>query len=284
MLLRPTTTLWQPKSRWSSSVYAYLSRSTLNCGLSGKELENRFPATSFISVHWFYVGSVELPAADENTPARELPRRMVIGKQGPLVTRNRGDILYFGISMYPDAFAAAFGIAAKDLEGRFVDASEVMPAHGMALFDAIDLATSDEERMALFEDFLQTHAGDFRVSLWTAAIRAGTRISVSLMSRLLKLGQRQTIRATRNALGVGVSDLRKFARGEAAFNELNASLEASRSISLADIAAHAGYADQAHLSRECKAVTGQTPGTFLRELEEEESAWIYRASKSIRRD
>ena len=84
--------------------------------------------------------------------------------------------------------------------------------------------------------------------------------------------------------GVGVSDLRKFARGEAAFNELNASLEASRRISLADIAAHAGYADQAHLSRECKAVTGQTPGTFLRELEEEESAWIYRASKSIRRD
>jgi AraC-like DNA-binding protein len=104
------------------------------------------------------------------------------------------------------------------------------------------------------------------------------------MSRLLKVGQRQTIRATRNALGVGVSDLRKFARGEAAFNELNASLEASRSVSLADIAAHAGYADQAHLSRECKAVTGKTPSAFLRELEEEESAWIYRASKSIRRD
>ena len=136
----------------------------------------------------------------------------------------------------------------------------------------------------LFEDFLQTHAGDFKVSLWTAALRAGARISVSLMSRLLKVGQRQTIRATRNALGVGVSDLRKFARGEAAFNELNASLDASRNVSLADIAAHAGYADQAHLSRECKAVTGQTPGAFLRELEEEESAWIYRASKSIRPD
>ena len=138
--------------------------------------------------------------------------------------------------------------------------------------------------MRLFEEFLLVHAGDFRVSLWTAALRAGTRISVSLMSRLLKVGQRQTIRATRNTLGVGVSDLRKFARGEAAFNELNASLETSRSVSLADIAAQAGYADQSHLSRECKAVTGQTPSAFLRELEEQESAWIYRASKSIRRD
>ena len=283
MLMRPTTTLWQSKSRWSSSVYAYLSRSTLNCGLSGKELDNRFPASSFISLHWFYVGSVELPSADESTPARELPRRLVIGKMGPVVTRSRGDILYFGVSMYPDAFAAAFGIAAQDLEGRFADASEVLPPHGIALFDAIGLASSDGERMRLFEEFLLTHAGDFRVSLWTAALRAGTRISVSLMSRLLKVGQRQTLRATRNTLGVGVSDLRRFARGETAFNELHASLEASRGVCLADIAAHAGYADQAHLSRECKAVTGQTPGAFLRELEEEESAWIYRASKSIRR-
>lgn len=165
-------------------MYAYLSRSTLNCGLSGKELDNRLPATSFISLHWFYLGSVELPAADEGAPARELPRRLVISKQGPIVTRNRGEILYFGISMYPDAFAVAFGVAAKDLEGRFADASEVLPAHGMAMFDAIGLASSDEGRLALFEDSLQTHAGDFRVSLWTAALRA-----------------------TRNALGVSVAEM-----------------------------------------------------------------------------
>jgi AraC-like DNA-binding protein len=227
---------------------------------------------------------VELPAADDSTPARVLPQRLIIGKQGPLVTHSCGDILYFGISMYPDAFAAAFGIAAKDLEGRFVDASEILPPHGMAMFDAISVAPSDEERITLFEEFLQAHAANFRVSLWTSAIRAGTHISVGLLSGLLKVGRRQTIRATQNKLGVGVADLRKFARGEAAFIELNASLDASRNVSLADIAAHAGYADQAHLSRECKAVTGQTPGAFLRELEEEESAWIYRASRSIRPD
>lgn len=284
MLMRPTTRLWQPTSRWSSSVYAYLGRSTLDCGLSGKELENRFPATSFISLHWFFVGSVELPSADGSTPARVLPQRLISGRQGPTVTHSCGDILYFGISMYPDAFAAAFGITPRDLEGKFLNADEVLPPHGMALFDAISLASSDEERIAIFEEFLQAHAASFRVSLWTSAIRAGAHISVGLLSGLLKVGRRQTIRATQHKLGVGVAELRKFARGEAAFNELNASLEASRSISLADIAAHAGYADQAHLSRDCKAVTGRTPSAFLREFEEDESAWIYRASKTIRRD
>jgi len=211
-----------------------------------------------------------------------LPRRLLIGRQGPVVTRSRGDIVYFGVSMYPDAFAAAFGVSPQEIDGQFLDADEVLSPQGIALFDAIGVAATDAERSALFEEFLETHIAGFKVSLWTAAIRAGMRISVNVLARLLNVGPRQTIRRTRDALGVGVADLRKFARGEAAFNELNARLEASQDVSLADIAAQVGYADQAHLSRECKLVTGRTPGEFLRELEEEESAWIYRASKSRR--
>ena len=283
MLKRPTTQLWQPHSRWSSCVYAFLSRSTIDCGLSGRELENHFPATSFISLHWFLVGSVELVSGDGNAPPSPMPRLLINGKQGPVVSRNCGDIRYFGVSMYPDAFAAAFGIAPLDVEGRFLDASHVMSPDGVALLASVRAAGTDEERIAIFEQYLATHAADFTVSLWTAAVRAGTRISVNLLSRLLNMGQRQTIRTTQNALGVGVSDLRKFARGDAAFRELDAQLSASERASLADIAAEAGYADQAHLSRECKSVTGRTPSEFLRDFETEESDWIYRAMRSMRR-
>jgi AraC-like DNA-binding protein len=35
--------------------------------------------------------------------------------------------------------------------------------------------------------------------------------------------------------------------------------------SLAALAAHAGFADQAHLTRDCRAITGRTPREFLRE-------------------
>jgi AraC-like DNA-binding protein len=80
-----------------------------------------------------------------------------------------------------------------------------------------------------------------------------------------------------------VSDLRRFSRGEIAFDELNSRLNASEQVSLAEIAAEAGYSDQAHLSRDCKAVTGRTPSEFAREFQEEEPDWIYRISSSMKR-
>ena len=172
--------------------------------------------------------------------------------------------------------------APQQLDGRLVDAHEVLSPEALAMFGEVAQAPDDERRMAVFEDYLAAHAAGFEASLWQAAVRSGTRLSVRLLSRLLQVGDRQTIRATRKALGVGVSDLRRFARGEAAFGELSARLKDSdKAVSLADIAAEAGYADQSHLSRECKAVTGRTPREFLRGFEGDEADWIYRATRAL---
>ena len=107
----------------------------------------------------------------------------------------------------------------------------------------------------LVEQNLEAHTGNFKVSPWTSAVRSGTRITVDLLSRLLNVGRRQTIRTTKDVHGNGVSEPRMFARGDVAFRELDANLRATNSAPLADIAAEAGFADQAHLSRECKSVT-----------------------------
>ena len=37
----------------------------------------------------------------------------------------------------------------------------------------------------------------------------------------------------------------------------------TRSLSLAEMALAAGYADQSHLTRDCRAITGLTPAAFL---------------------
>lgn len=281
-VLQPTTTtLWLPPPRWAPCVYAYLARSTVGCGLAGTELHNRFPATSFLSLNWFLEGSVDLLHADGQTAVRELPRWLVIGRQGPVVTRNRGDLRYFGVSMYPDAFAAAFGVSPLALEGRMVDAGEVLSAPAMQMVQAVAQAAGDAQRMALFEAFLAEHAAGFRTSLWSTAVRTGTRLSVKLLSGLLRVGDRQTLRATRRALGVGVAELRRFARGKAAFGGLSQRLRSDQAVSLADIAAEAGYADQSHLARECKAVTGRTPREFLRGFEHDEADWVYRATRAL---
>jgi AraC-like DNA-binding protein len=284
MLKKPITRLWQARSRWSSCVYAYASRNTIACELQGKERENRFPATPFVTICWFLIGSVELVSGDVKAPEGPLPSCLINGRQGPIISRNQGDLLYFGLSMYPDAFTAAFGMSPQAVEGQLLDAYDVLPSYATELLDAVRQASCDEDRMALFESFLEVRVKDFKVSLWESVLRAGSRISVQLLSGLLRVGQRQAIRATQNTLGVKVAELKRFARGEVAFSEFNDRLKASEPVSLADIAAQAGYADQAHLSRDCKAVTGRTPSEFVREFREDEANWIYRIFPSSRRD
>ncbi len=284
MRKKPITFLWHSKARWAACVYAYASRNTVGCELQGRERENRFPATSFVSISWFLEGTVELVSGPPDAPKGPLPQCIINGRQGPIVSRNTGDLRYFGVSMYPDAFTAAFGVSPAALEGRFCDAYEVLPATAMAMLDAVKSAASDEERIALFEDYLQQTIADFRVSLWFQALRAGSRISVQVLSKLLRVGQRQTIRVTKETLGVNVSDLRRFARGEAAFEEAKEQLDATEALSMADIAAAAGYADQAHMSRDCKAVTGATPTEFARAYQEDESSWIYRVFRPSKRE
>lgn len=278
MRRKPVTHLWTPTSRWSSCVYAYLSRDTVGCELQGRELENRFPASSFVSLNWFLEGAVDLPAADASGRARILPSRLIIGKTGPVTTTSRGDIRYFGVSMYPDAFTAAFGVSATSLEGEFVDAADVLDADGLAMIDAVAAAASDTERAERFEAYLERHAAGFRVSLWTSALRAGTQLSVDLMARMLARGRRQTIRTTQRALGVGVADLRRFARGTQAFEAMGKKRQKDQPVSLSDIAATSGYADQSHLTRDAKQVTGRSPAAFLRDFETDEADWIYRAT------
>jgi AraC-like DNA-binding protein len=284
VLKKPITHLWQANARWSSCVYAYASRNTIGCDLQGNERENRFPATPFISISWFLAGAVELVSGDVRAPAGTLPLCLINGNQGPIVSRNIGDLMYFGVSMYPDAFTAAFGVSPAAVEGQLLDAYKVLPAHAAPMLDAIRDAPTDHDRIALFEAFLQERVGSFRVSLWNRALRAGSRVSVQVLSKLLRVGQRQTIRITQETLGVKVADLKRFARGEVAFDEAKGQLDASEKVSLADIAAAAGYADQAHLSRDCKAVTGKTPSEFVRHYQDEESSWIYRIFPSIKRD
>lgn len=277
----PTTTLWLPEPRWSSLVHAYLARSTVGCNLQGRDRHNRFPATSFITLSWFLVGSVELLAADRDTAVREMPRWLLNGRQGPVESRNLGDLRYFGVSLYPDAFTAAFGVPVRALEGQMLDATQVLPPAAQAMGAAVATAATDLQRIALFEAYLAEHAAGFKASLWTGAVRSGTQLSVRLLARLLRLGDRQTLRALRERLGVGVSDLRRYARGEAAFGAFSQQLDRTRDVALADIAAQAGYADQSHLCRDCKATTGRTPREFWHGFEHDEADWIYRASRQL---
>jgi AraC-like DNA-binding protein len=91
-----------------------------------------------------------------------------------------------------------------------------------------------------------------------AMARTGT--AVAAMADLLGLSSRQLHRRCLPVFGYGPRRLARVLR-------LGRSLAAARTgTSLAQVAAGCGYVDQAHLSREVRALTGTTPTRLLREL------------------
>jgi AraC-like DNA-binding protein len=76
--------------------------------------------------------------------------------------------------------------------------------------------------------------------------------------------------------GLSKRELRGLAHAEAGFIQSQAERMRDAEASFADLAALTGYADQAHLSRITRKVTGLSPTELLKAINEQESYWPYR--------
>jgi AraC-like DNA-binding protein len=112
---------------------------------------------------------------------------------------------------------------------------------------AVALATALAEPLAAADDpALRSLVAALRRGMTVGAIAAGSYLS-----------ERQLHRRCRDAFGYGPKTLARILR-------MNRALDAARAgRSLVEVAAAVGYADQAHLSRDVRALTGVPPSTLL---------------------
>ncbi len=96
---------------------------------------------------------------------------------------------------------------------------------------------------------------------WLAAVRAAaTRgARAALLAAELGASERQLRRRMVDRFGYGYTSLRRVVRAEHALRLLRAGGEPVA------VAGAAGYADQAHLTRELRALAGTTPGALARQ-------------------
>jgi AraC-like DNA-binding protein len=80
---------------------------------------------------------------------------------------------------------------------------------------------------------------------------------VSAAIRGLRVSERQLRRRFTLSVGYGPATYLRVARLQRAVKR------ASRATDVTSLAADAGYTDQAHLSRECRALTGRSPREFF---------------------
>lgn len=277
----PITRLWLPDAAAAVFLRAYVSRDARGCGLEGTALLNRFPASAHCTITWFLEGQAELIACGGLALQQPLARCVVGGCQSaPVTSRNQGEVHACIAMFYPDAFHALFGVDLAALQDRFVDAREVLPAHAIALVEAVFGASDDEARRRCIEEYIALHGGA-ALPAWTRMRRLGGRLTLALASKVLGLGPRQLQRVAPHQAGARLQTLARLWRGERSFLRAQRQYLAGGQVDMADHALASEYADQSHMVRDCKAQTGRTPLQLAHDVQHEEADWIYRLEFSL---
>ena len=182
------------------------------------------------------------------------------------------------LMLLPDALQALTGIDPASLVNRCVPAEALLDADWLAMCRAVRHAPDDARRIDLIEAFLAprwqacrppgTAPGWTHLQDWSHGL--ALRAAASGMGRSLRAVERRI----KGWAGLPMRELRGLGRAEQAFFQALAAGDGP--VAWADVAADTGYADQSHLCRETRRVTGFAPAELRRRMAEDESFWIYR--------
>ncbi len=164
---------------------------------------------------------------------------------------------YAGLRFAPGVGPAVFGLPAHELRDRRVPLDELWPGAETRRLTARVAAAADPgsalESLVLARDVRRA------APAWgpgiAASLAAGARVGA--VADATGLSARQLHRRCLDAFGYGPKTLARILRLQRALGL------ARRGHSFADVAARAGYADQAHLARDVRALAGVSLGELL---------------------
>ncbi|MFI2506464.1 helix-turn-helix domain-containing protein [Streptomyces sp. NPDC018972] len=163
-----------------------------------------------------------------------------------------------GVRFRPGTAPALLGVPAHELRDRRVALSDLWPAADVrrmtARVNAADDPAHGLEDLAL-RRAAETPPPDPLLGLLVTALDTGRPVAATADE--LGLGARQLHRRSLAAFGYGPKTLARILRMRRALALARAG------VPLAETAARTGYADQAHLSREVRGLTGLPPGGLL---------------------
>lgn len=180
---------------------------------------------------------------------------------GPVLSRLPPGMPSLGVRFRVGAAGAVLGLPANELLDAMVPTEEVWGDEGARLEDRLAAAPTPAER-------LRALAGGVAARLPGAGLDPAVRAAavtlnrpearVERFARAAGIGERYLRRRFADAVGYGPKTLQRILR----FQRFLA-LARTDTPDLARLALEAGYADQAHLTRECGRLSGLTPAALL---------------------
>ena len=266
------------------ALVALAGRDTRSLALTSAQRLSHFPASPLVTISWYHGIDAGLIEHSANGPCwRAFASQVVIaGSQShPTVgwapTTGRGYMACFNA----DAAQVLFGFDLAAIQDRFVPASELLGDQWTPLWDAL-LASEDDGLLSVLEHHL--------AAPWQALQgRTGAQPSLRQMGRhwverlAWKAQQWSRVHSARHVerriksfSGRSLREWQSLVRTEDLFFAARERYEAGQPFDWADLAQSEGFADQAHMSRAAKRITGFSPGEFALRFIEDESFWMYR--------
>jgi AraC-like DNA-binding protein len=186
---------------------------------------------------------------------------------GPAIAALPPGSLTVGLRLRPGAAAAVLGASVHDLVDQSVPFDELWSRSGSTVSARVrDDLTSGRERRTALADIVVQRLGtgatiDREVAAASALLAADPARSLDNLCDATNLSARQLRRRVTEAVGYSPRLLAGILRFQRFLRTVREVAPGDRD--LARIAIDTGYADQPHLTRECRRFTGMTPVGLL---------------------
>lgn len=261
-------------------------RDTRAAGLDAAQRLTHFPASPLVALSFFHgldVGLVRPGPVGQRWHPFGAAVVWSGSQSQPRVTWAPGTGFGGMVCFEADVARALFGLDLATVHDRFVCAQEVSaPAH-WPLYDALARAADPAHMMRALEQHLALRWGGLQgrpPGAGPALRHVGRhwvqRLALQAREGLRTHSPRQVERRIRASSGRSLREWQSLVRTEGAFFAARERHEAGLPLAWADLAAEQGFADQAHLTRMTRRITGFSPTEFTQRFLEDESFWLYR--------
>ncbi len=282
---RPRGVLHLPPPGLQGAITAIVCRDTRGFELSDAQRVTHLPASPMVSLTWFRdvnAGQIELMKTGPRWQPFNSPIVLSGSHSNPTVcwtpTAGRAGMICFETS----AAQALFQIDLSEIQDMIVDARHVLNRSWHALFESLLKADSDAASLAALQRHIVPRwrsvdrPGGLIPSLHEAGRHWFKRLSWLAYEWQRSHSPRHVERRIKAYSGRSLREWQSLVKTEGLFFHARRQFEAGGTLDWAAIAQDEGFADQAHMSRAVKRITGFSPGEFARRFAEDESFWMYR--------
>ncbi|MGJ8528848.1 MAG: helix-turn-helix domain-containing protein [Maritalea sp.] len=272
--------LW-PQGDIAACMPTGVVRDTRGANLGFSDRFNNFPKSPYCAISWILKGDCRVSEDGGADPEcwSPLPQVFVSGPTNqPTISWNEGDVYAVTLGFLPDAWFALTGIDASTIANKYIDAGKILPNE---LLPFLDIFTVDGDAQ---EEF--AHLQQILAPIWAKRRPSHAIIPNGLVDwmrqGLMQLATggvgrstRQIQRRIKHWTGLTQRELQSYARGEELYKSFIHRRE-NDDFSFSQIAVENGYADQSHLGRDVKRITGLSPKQLNELIDHEERFWYFR--------